>query len=216
MKSRGRLRDAGRDHPPPRPPGGGVHHPRPRGAAPPRRAGAALRRDGLQRPLVQPRARGAAVVHGHGPGAGQRRGPAQALQGQASSVDGRRSSTHTLYDEAVATFEADEVYDQADAAGFIRLNALRLRTLGSKRISERANEPVCAAASMARSTTTCGGSARPSSSICEIARRGHRGLAGARPHAGRGRRAAGRTRPSAIAVALKNIAGELGRRQLDA
>ena len=35
-----------------------------------------------------------------------------------------------------ATFEADEVYDQADAAGFIRLNALRLRTLGGKRISE--------------------------------------------------------------------------------
>jgi argininosuccinate synthase len=27
----------------------------------------------------------------------------------------------------VATFEADEVYNQADAEGFIRLNALRLR-----------------------------------------------------------------------------------------
>jgi argininosuccinate synthase len=27
----------------------------------------------------------------------------------------------------VATFEADQVYDQADAAGFIRLNGLRLR-----------------------------------------------------------------------------------------
>jgi argininosuccinate synthase len=52
------------------------------------------------------------------------------------TVEGRRSSTHTLYDEAVATFEADEVYDQADAAGFIRLNALRLRTLGGKRIGE--------------------------------------------------------------------------------
>ena len=51
-------------------------------------------------------------------------------------VEGRRSLTHTLYDEAVATFEADEVYDQADSAGFIRLNALRLRTLGGKRISE--------------------------------------------------------------------------------
>jgi argininosuccinate synthase len=51
-------------------------------------------------------------------------------------VEGRRSATHTLYDEAVATFEADEVYDQADAAGFIRLNALRLRTLGAKRIGE--------------------------------------------------------------------------------
>jgi argininosuccinate synthase len=51
-------------------------------------------------------------------------------------VEGRRSSTHTLYDEAVATFEADQVYNQADAGGFIRLNALRLRTLGGKRIGE--------------------------------------------------------------------------------
>ena len=32
-----------------------------------------------------------------------------------------------LYDPALATFEADQVYDQAQAAGFIRLNALRLR-----------------------------------------------------------------------------------------
>jgi len=51
-------------------------------------------------------------------------------------VMGRRSMTHTLYDEATATFEADEVFDQADATGFIRLTALRLRTLAGKRISE--------------------------------------------------------------------------------
>ena len=51
-------------------------------------------------------------------------------------VEGRRSSTHTLYDEAMATFEADDVYDQSDATGFIRLFALRLRTLGARRISE--------------------------------------------------------------------------------
>ena len=51
-------------------------------------------------------------------------------------IEGRRSFTHTLYDEATATFEADEVFDQSDATGFIRLNALRLRTLASKRISE--------------------------------------------------------------------------------
>jgi argininosuccinate synthase len=50
--------------------------------------------------------------------------------------EGRRSETHTLYDEATATFEADEVYKQSDATGFIRLSSLRLRTLGSKRISE--------------------------------------------------------------------------------
>ncbi len=54
----------------------------------------------------------------------------------AVQVAGRRSLTHTLYDEATATFEADEVYDQADATGFIRLTALRLRTLAGKRISE--------------------------------------------------------------------------------
>ncbi|MEO1084881.1 MAG: argininosuccinate synthase [Acidobacteriota bacterium] len=52
------------------------------------------------------------------------------------SVEGRRSATHTLYDEEMATFEDDDVYDQSDATGFIRLRALRLRTLGAKRISE--------------------------------------------------------------------------------
>lgn len=51
-------------------------------------------------------------------------------------IEGRRSATHTLYDEKVATFEADDVYDQSDATGFIRLRALRLRTLGARRISE--------------------------------------------------------------------------------
>jgi argininosuccinate synthase len=41
-------------------------------------------------------------------------------------VVGRRSE-RSLYDPAFATFERDEVFDQADATGFIRLNALRLR-----------------------------------------------------------------------------------------
>ncbi|HTU01269.1 MAG TPA: argininosuccinate synthase [Candidatus Sulfotelmatobacter sp.] len=41
-------------------------------------------------------------------------------------VVGRKAPV-SLYDPAVATFEADEVYRQADATGFIRLNALRLR-----------------------------------------------------------------------------------------
>jgi argininosuccinate synthase len=45
-------------------------------------------------------------------------------------VVGRRSP-HSLYDESLATFEADTVYDQRDAEGFIKLNALRL-ILGSK------------------------------------------------------------------------------------
>jgi argininosuccinate synthase len=41
-------------------------------------------------------------------------------------VVGRRSE-RSLYDESFATFEKDQVYNQADATGFIRLNALRLR-----------------------------------------------------------------------------------------
>ncbi|MEK7230904.1 MAG: argininosuccinate synthase, partial [Pseudomonadota bacterium] len=43
-------------------------------------------------------------------------------------VAGRDSSTDSLFDTAIATFEDDKgAYDQMDAAGFIRLNALRMR-----------------------------------------------------------------------------------------
>ena len=52
------------------------------------------------------------------------------------SVVGRRSDLHDLYDAATVTFEADDVYQQADAGGFIRLNALRLRRLAEARIGE--------------------------------------------------------------------------------
>ena len=38
-----------------------------------------------------------------------------------------RQSPRTLYSQAFATFEKDTVYNQRDAEGFIRLNALRLR-----------------------------------------------------------------------------------------
>ncbi len=44
----------------------------------------------------------------------------------AVTISGRRSP-ESLYREDIATFEADESYDQADAQGFIRLNALRLK-----------------------------------------------------------------------------------------
>ncbi|HET6646816.1 MAG TPA: argininosuccinate synthase, partial [Pyrinomonadaceae bacterium] len=40
-----------------------------------------------------------------------------------------RRSPHSLYSEKLATFEADSVYNQRDAEGFIKLNALRLRQL---------------------------------------------------------------------------------------
>src|SRR3972149_3369340 len=47
-------------------------------------------------------------------------------------VVGRKSPV-SLYDAAMATFEADRVYDQKDAGGFIRLNALRLRLKAMRR-----------------------------------------------------------------------------------
>jgi argininosuccinate synthase len=44
-----------------------------------------------------------------------------------------RSSPKSLYSDALVTFEDDRgAYDQKDAAGFIRLNALRLRTLAAR------------------------------------------------------------------------------------
>jgi argininosuccinate synthase len=45
------------------------------------------------------------------------------------AITGRRSP-NSLYNADVATFEADDVYDQADAKGFINLNALRIRGYG--------------------------------------------------------------------------------------
>ncbi len=52
-------------------------------------------------------------------------------KGQASVVG--RKSPETLYSERVVTFEDDAgAYDQRDAAGFIKLNALRLRLLGRR------------------------------------------------------------------------------------
>lgn len=47
------------------------------------------------------------------------------------TVVGRRSETDSLFDANIATFEDDRgAYDQKDAEGFIRLNALRLRIAG--------------------------------------------------------------------------------------
>jgi len=44
-----------------------------------------------------------------------------------------RESVNSLYSEAHSTFEEDEVYNQKDAEGFIRLNALRFIIAGQKR-----------------------------------------------------------------------------------
>jgi argininosuccinate synthase len=48
-------------------------------------------------------------------------------------VVGRDSDTDSLCNVDFATFEADEVYNQADAEGFIKLNALRLRIAAMQR-----------------------------------------------------------------------------------
>ena len=45
-----------------------------------------------------------------------------------------RESKYSLYDQDLVTFEEGAVaYDQHDADGFIRLNALRLRTLAQRK-----------------------------------------------------------------------------------
>lgn len=58
-----------------------------------------------------------------------------------ATVAGRASDTDSLFDADVVTFEEDAgAYDQRDAEGFIRLNALRLRIAAERRRS-RATKP---------------------------------------------------------------------------
>ena len=50
------------------------------------------------------------------------------------SVTGRKSDSDSLFDETIATFEDDSgAYDQKDADGFIKLNALRLKLQARKK-----------------------------------------------------------------------------------
>jgi argininosuccinate synthase len=52
-------------------------------------------------------------------------------------VAGRRSESDSLFDDAIATFEEDAgAFDQKDAAGFIKLNALRLRIAAGRNRSQ--------------------------------------------------------------------------------
>jgi len=54
-------------------------------------------------------------------------------KGQAQVVGRRADVEFNLYSEDVVTFEDDAgAYDQQDAAGFIKLNALRLRLLAKR------------------------------------------------------------------------------------
>ena len=52
-------------------------------------------------------------------------------------VVGRDSATDSLFNVDFATFEADAVYNQADAEGFIKLNALRLRIAAMQREAKK-------------------------------------------------------------------------------
>src|SRR5690554_698927 len=50
------------------------------------------------------------------------------------AVVGRQSATDSLFDESIATFEDDAgAYNQKDAEGFIKLNALRLKIAGKQK-----------------------------------------------------------------------------------
>ena len=71
----------------------------------------------------------AAIDHSQGPVTGTVR---LKLYKGSVTVAGRRSP-NSLYSLEHVTFEEDQVYDQRDAEGFIRLNALRLRLLNRQR-----------------------------------------------------------------------------------
>ncbi len=50
------------------------------------------------------------------------------------TVEGRESASDSLFDARIATFEDDEgAYNQQDAEGFIKLNALRLRIAAARK-----------------------------------------------------------------------------------
>ena len=51
---------------------------------------------------------------------------------------GRKSKTDSLFDQTISTFDDDGgAYNQADADGFIKLNALRLRIMANKAAKRR-------------------------------------------------------------------------------
>ena len=70
-----------------------------------------------------------------------------------------RESAKSLYSSTLVTFEDDKgAYDQKDAEGFIRLNALRLRTLGhaAEEAEARQNKSAGGSARLLRNRQACG------------------------------------------------------------
>ena len=102
--------------------------------APEGRADAALRQPGLQRLLVEPGAAACCRPPSTRPRAVVNGVVRLKLYKGGILVVGRKSDTDSLFDAAIATFEEDAgAYNQADATGFIRLNALRLRVAARRR-----------------------------------------------------------------------------------
>ncbi|HET6718450.1 MAG TPA: argininosuccinate synthase, partial [Rhodocyclaceae bacterium] len=80
------------------------------------------------------------------------------------SVVARDSKTDSLFDSTIATFEDDEgAYNQKDAHGFIRLNALRMR-IAANAVTKReggARKPVAKAAAAIKKTAAAKAAAKP-------------------------------------------------------
>ena len=85
----------------------------------------------LFRPMVHPAAGGAVRLCGYHPGESHRRGKAQAVQ-RGNMILAGVTSPYSLYDEEVATFGEDEVYDQMDSQGFINLFGLPIKVQALK------------------------------------------------------------------------------------
>ena len=108
------------------------------------RLASGLRRARLRRPLVLDLREAAGRLRRlHDAGGHDRRGArSSSTRGRPTAV-GRRSP-RSLYREDLATFGEGDVYDQADAGGFIRLFGLpeRVRALTRERLGEKADRTV--------------------------------------------------------------------------
>ena len=73
-----------------------------------------------------------------GPGRKQVTGDVRLKLYRGSCTVAGRTSPHSLYDERFVTFGEDDVYQQSDAAGFIRLYGLPMRVAALKKAEAEA------------------------------------------------------------------------------
>ena len=78
------------------------------------------------RPVVHPAARGAAAPLSSRPSSTVT-GDVTLKLYKGNIINAGVSSPYSLYDEEIATFGEDEVYDQKDSAGFINLFGLPIK-----------------------------------------------------------------------------------------